>query len=215
VTTTKNHLARIGAAVAILVAISALAGCGNSSSGGSKSANSGSATSTASVNSTDASTARKAAQRALSTLSTAAPDGVVLYIRTPTAVPATVTPAWEVLVGSPKTNNVYSVLILEGIARFHEAGQVSFSPAQWEQVPGLSAWKLDSDVARQKALSVYPKGLKQKYVTGMLAYIPVSGSDTTARPLRWSVTFDPSEVGSAATSTVYVDVDSGTATLAK
>lgn len=156
----------------------------------------------------------RAAAVAFSTLSTAAPDGIIMVAQTMQAYSPTATPAWQFLVGSPKSNSVFNVLVVDGQGKFQPVGSVSFSPAQWEQVPRFSAWKLDSDIAREKAIAVYPKGAKENYTVGMLAYRPVSGSDSTARPLQWRVTFDPAKRGNAATSTVLVDMATGAASLA-
>ena len=214
-TTTSTQYARIGIAVAIVLALGGLAGCSSPAAQQSSTTKpAASSTTKPSTISSDTGTAKGAAAVALSTLSTAAPDGVIMLAETLGGSSPASSPAWQFMIASPKENSVYSVLVADGKGKFQPVGVVSFSPAQWEQVPRLTEWKLDSDQARLNAIKAYPKGLHENYAMALLAYVPVSGSDTTAKPMKWRVTFDPTKRGSAATSTVNVDMNTGAATLA-
>jgi hypothetical protein len=208
---TANH-ARIGMAVALALAIGVLAGC-STSADQNAGADSSSADATASANAS--ATAKGAATVALSTLSTAAPDGVVLLARTLVAISATSPPVWDFLIGSPKTNAVFNVVVVGGHGKFQTAGTVTFKPSQWAKVPRLTAWTMDSDVAHEKAVAAFPEAAGAAYNAGMLAYVPVSANDPAAKPLRWTIGFDPATMTNSATSTVLVDAATGAATLAK
>ena len=106
---------------------------------------------------TTGATAKDNLPKAQSTLSTAAPDAKLLVAQSYDAITPTSTPGWEYLFGSPKSGKVYAVLVMGGKSQFMEYGAANLTPAQWAAVPSTDQWKIDSDVALQKALAVYPK----------------------------------------------------------
>lgn len=200
--------ARLGLALALVLAIGALAGCG--SSGQSSSTAGGSGASPA-----DTVTAKKAFAVAVSTLSTAAPDGKLLVAQVGGAVTPTSTPTWEFLIGSPKTDIIYAVSVSAGKGQFQEYGKAGLSAAEWAAVPAPDAWKVDSNVAHEKAVGVHPVGKTAAYVMGFVTYVPKSAKGSNAKAMTWDVTFDPAVQGSSPTSTVEVDMTTGTAVYAK
>jgi hypothetical protein len=208
---TVNHMriarhVRIGLALALVLAIGAIAGCTSNnktdSSTGEASATAGSAKTAYGV--------------AISSLSTKAPDGKLLVCQAADTITPTSTPVWEFLIGSPKTNAVWAVLVREGKAEASEYGSADLSADEWKAVPEESAWKVDSPQAYDSALKVYPNGKTADYFMGFVTYIPKSAQkENTTKPMTWIVSFDPTSKGTAATSTVNVDMGTGTATLAK
>ena len=203
-TTRTSHYIRIGLALALVLAVGALAGCSSGTSGKSN-------TSKPSAGMT----AKEALKTAVSTLTTAAPDGKLLVAQTAGPVSSTSTPVWEFLIGSPKTDVIYAVVIQQGKGQFEEYGKANLSSAEWAQVPAVDAWKIDSDVAHDKALSVYPNGKTAAYVAGFVTYVPKSASTPGTKAMTWTYNFDPASKGKAATSTVDVDMVTGAAALAK
>jgi hypothetical protein len=209
---TVNHMriarhVRIGLALALVLAIGAIAGCSSSSS---TSGSSSTATSTAS----SAKAAYNLAYAAVAT--TKAPDGKLLVCQAADTITPTSTPIWEFLIGSPKTNTVWAVLVQNGKADASEYGSADLSAAEWSAVPTSQAWKVDSPQARDAALKVYPNGKDAAYFMGFVTYIPKSAqADNTSKPMTWIVSFDPASQGTAATSTVNVDMGTGVATLPK
>ena len=203
--TRTAHLARVGLALAIVLTTSVMAGCNNPT---------GTATKPPAkpVNTRNA---KGAAAVAMSTIASVAPDAKLILCQTVAPIPATSTPIWEFLIGSPKTGLVYSALIVQGKAQTNQYGQVTLSAAEWAKIPSLDAWKIDSDVAHEKALSVYPQGKKAEYMSQFLMYRPQGAPKTAAKPMTWSITFDPASKGKATTSTVLVDMVTGAASLAK
>jgi hypothetical protein len=197
---------RIGLALALVLAIGAIAGCTSSTKTGS-SAGEASAT---------AGSAKAAYAVAISSLSTKAPDGKLLVCQAADTITPTSTPIWEFLIGSPKTNAVWAVLVKDGKAEASEYGSADLDAAEWSAVPAASAWKVNSPEAYDSALKVYPNGKTADYFMGFVTYIPKSAQkDNTTKAMTWIVSFDPSSKGTAATSTVSVDMSTGTATLAK
>ena len=196
---TAHHL-RIVQALALALVIGAMSGCGSGATSAPK---------------PSAPTAKSMLPIAMSALSTAAPDGKLLVVQTAGAVTATSTAQWEFLIGSPKTDVVYAVIIQNGKGQFEEYGSAGLSSAEWAQVPPTSEWKIDSDVAHEKALSVYPPGKTAAYVAGFVTYVPKSAKDTNAKAMVWTLNFDPASKGTMATSTVEVDMKTGATSLAK
>lgn len=205
-TTPALRSARVGLALAILLTIGVLAGCNSNS----KSPDDQAAK-------TDTSKAKAAASLALSALTTAAPDGKVIVGQLVAPIAATATPMWEFLVGSPKNSKVYAVLVTGGKAQFKEYGKVSLEATQWAEIPNVKAWKIDSDVARDKALAVYPQGKDDRYNQGFITYVADPDREGAPKAMTWNITFistsknkGKSEVSS---NTVLVDMVSGAAAL--
>jgi hypothetical protein len=163
----------------------------------------------------DTSTAKGALTVAMSTLSTAAPDGKLLVAQSAAAITATSTPAWNFLIGSPKTDKIYAVAVMNGKGRFQEYGPAGLSAAEWTSVPATSAWKIDSDTAHTNAVAVHTGGKNASYILGFVTYIPKSAAGTKTQAMKWFVAFDPKSQGKAPTSTVDVDMVTGAASFAK
>ena len=160
-------------------------------------------------------TAKTALAAAMSAVATQAPDARVLAVQTAQPITSTSAPTWEFLIGSPKTSVIYAVRVQDGQAQAQKYGTANFTPAEWATVPAIDQWKIDSDAALQKALSVYPNGKNAAYLPGFVTYVPKAARDSKARPMKWIIAFDPATKGSAATSTVDVDVTTGEAALAR
>ena len=200
-TSQSRRVARVGVALAVALVVAALVGCAGSKS--------------AAPTAPPQTTAKAALTAAMSAVATQAPDGKILVVQTAQPVTATSTPVWEFLIGSPKTSLIYAVQVQGAQARAQPYGKANFTPAEWASVPANDKWKIDSDTALEKALAIYPNGKGAAYLPGFVTYLPKSAKDTAARPMKWIITFDPASKGSAATSTVDVDVTTGEATLAK
>jgi len=194
-------------ALVLLVGALALAACSSSSQTSSSS-------STSSTTAPTGTTAKDLLPKAMSELSTAAPDGKLLVCQSFQPITTTSTPGWEYLVGSPKSGKVYAVLIMGGKTQFMEYGTAGLSPDQWTQIPSVDEWKIDSDVAHEKALTVYPQGKNAAYYPGFVTYVPKNQQNSNNVPMTWYVRFDPSSRGNAATDTVLVDMRTGAARLA-
>ena len=191
-------------ALALVLGIGVLAGCGSSqvpSSAGSTPA--------------DTQPAKKAFAIAQSTLSTAAPDGKLLVAQVAGPITATTTPVWEFLIGSPKSDVIYAVSVQKDQGKFQEYGKAGLSATEWAAVPSIDNWKIDSNVAHDKAVSVYTEGKSAAYIMGFITYIPKSAKGTTAKAMTWGVSFDPSSKSKSPTSTVEVDMTTGVAAFAK
>jgi hypothetical protein len=157
-------------------------------------------------------TAKSLLPAAQSQLSTTAPDAKLLVVQTTNVVSPTSTPTWGYLFGDAKTGTVYVVTMNNGKPGPAQVyGQASLTPTQWAQVPSADAWKVDSDVAYQKAVGVNSKGASAPYTMGVVTYLP-PGSGGDLKPFEWSVVFDPD--GSKPT-TVTVNATTGDATPAK
>ncbi len=196
---------RVGLALAILLTIGAAAGCSSNSA----------TPSTNKAVKADTTKATGAAQVALSSLGTAAPDAKVLLGQIVAPIPTTATPMWEFLVGSPKTGIVYAVLVNNGVGQSKEYGKVVLKAAEWKKVPQISAWKIDSDKALADALKLYPQGKTAAYSAGFVTYVPEGAPDSSTKPMTWNFNFDPASVGKAPTSTVLVDMVTGATSFAK
>jgi hypothetical protein len=178
-----------------LAAFGALAGCKS----GSKAA-----TPTAGT------TAKGDLKLAESALSTTAPDAKLLIVQTASVVTTDTTPVWQYLFGSPTSNKLFAVTVRDGKAESVEYGAVSMGADEWKAVPSTSEWKIDSNTAHEKALTVYKNGTPTTaYLMGMVTYVPKSATTATNRPMVWDVTFDPASRGDAPTSTINVSATTG------
>jgi len=165
---------------------------------------------------TNSSLAKNSAMVALQTVDAKHPGVKLLYGQLVSPVTATATPMWQFLVGSPDDNSVYSTMVGGGKARWQSYGSVKMDKAEWSKVPTTSVWKIDSDVALQSALKVYPNGKKGAYFTSFMTYLPNAALDRSTKPMVWVFNFDPSlNKGSAPTSTVLVDMVTGKAAFAE
>lgn len=204
-----NSLVRFAVVAALALGLSiSLAGCGGSKS--SSTTTSPTATTAAVL------TAKQGLPLAAATLTTTAPDAKLLLVAAGGAITPTTPPVWQYLFGSPKTGTTYVALVRGGKASVLKYGTTKLSAAEWAAVPAADAWKIDSDAAVAKALSVYPGGTKDTaYILGFVAYIPKAEVNPRTKAMVWSVSFDPTSRGKSATSTVNVDAVTGAASLAK
>lgn len=195
-----DRLAGFVAIAALALVVAMLAGCAKSSS----------TTSTKS-----GTTALDNLSVAESSLSTTAPDAKLLVVQTSQATTPTVTPIWAYLFGSPSTDKTYLVYATAGKSMGANAyGTAGLTKAQWKQVPGVSDWKIDSDVAYSKALAVSgAKGAPTQYFMYFLTYKPKTDT-STVDAYMWNVQFNPGTSG-ATTSTIGVDLKSGTTKIYK
>lgn len=209
----RSTIARVTRLVAISLALIlalSLAGC----SGSKSSSTTGGAT-TPPVP-TSAPTAKQTYPTAKSSLSTMAPDAKMLLVTTANVITPTSTPVWQYLFGSQKDGKTYAVTVQNGKAIPQAYGTAGLGAAEWAQIPGESEWKIDSDVAVQKALGVYTVGTKDTaYILGLVTYVPKSSGKSKVQPMVWSISFDPASKGSAPTSTVNVNAVTGEAAYAK
>ncbi len=152
---------------------------------------------------------------AQSALSTLAPDAKLLVVQTAQAAVPTATPSWVYLFGSPKTGKTYAVYVAEGKSMgAQEYGDAGLEDDEWSKVPKTVPWKVDSDVAYNKALAASgAKGDPLAYVMGMMTFKPVTDT-STIEPYVWNVQFDPGTSG-ATTSTIEVDANTGTTAVTK
>lgn len=166
----------------------------------------------------DTRSAKNAATVALSSLATASPGGKLLYGATAAPITATASPVWTFLIGSPKDNSVMGVLVNNGRAQWRPSGKVDMKPAEWSKIPTITAWKVDSGAARDKALAIYPEGKTARYISTFMTYVPQVASGTVMTPMQWRIEFDPAvkpKKSKAPTSTVLVDMVTGAASFAK
>jgi hypothetical protein len=206
VTTTQATIRiRVALALVLTLSVGVLAGCGSNNTTDKSST----------TRPVAATTAKTALKTAISTLSTTAPDGKLLVAQTAGPVTTSSTPVWEFLIGSPKTDVIYAVVVQQGKGQFEEYGQANLTAKEWTEVPSIDAWKIDSDVAHEKAVAVYPNGKNGAYVAGFVTFIPKGAENEGTKALTWTFNFDPATKGKAATSTVNVDMGSGQASLAK
>lgn len=160
-------------------------------------------------------TAKAAFTTAKTVLATTAPEAQLLLVQTGQVVTATSTPVWEYIVGSPKTDKLYAVVVNKGLPQAQEYGTAQLG-AEWSSVPSADAWKIDSDQALAKARAVYPNAKNDTpYAMGMITYIPKASQKPGSKTMTWFVQFDPATKGTLATSTVEVDATTGAASLAK
>lgn len=156
-------------------------------------------------------TAKEALSKAQSALSTTAPDAKLLLIQTAGAVTPTSTPVWAYLFGSPKTGELYVVRVAGGAAMppsvYGKAADLG--TFEWDKVPNLDQWKVDSAEAYDKALKASgAKGDPRQWVMGFLTYVPKTESTQTATPFMWSVQFDPGTSG-ASPNVIEVNATTG------
>ena len=203
---TARHLG-IVLALALVLAAGALAGCGSPKS----TASSPTAAKPAAL------TAKDAYAIALTAVATSAPDGKLLVCQAADTITATSSPIWEYLIGSPKSNKVFAVLVQNGKAQASEYGSAGLSPAEWSAVPSSDQWKIDSPEAHDTALKVYPTGKDAAYFMGFVTYVPKSAAKNASPSMTWILSFDPKSLANshATTSTVNVDMRTGTATIPK
>ena len=156
-------------------------------------------------------TAKEALPAAQSTLSTTAPDAKLLLVQTAQAVTPTATPVWAYLFGSPKTGKLYVVRVADGTAMpASEYGSAKdLGTFEWDKVPGIDAWKVDSTEAYQKAYGASgATSNPAQWVMGLLTYVPKTESTTTPTPFVWSVQFDPGASG-ATPNVIQVNATTG------
>lgn len=178
----------------------ALVGCSKGSAGSS---------STQSKN-----TALDGLKLAQSAVSTMAPDAKLLLVQNGQVMTATSTPVWDYILGSPKTDKLYAVVVQGGVPQAQEYGTANLG-TEWPNVPAVDVIKIDSNEALAKAKTVYPNAKDDTmYAMGLITYIPKSGN-SQAKAMTWYVQFDPSTQGKLATATVEVNATTGAAALAK
>jgi hypothetical protein len=164
----------------------------------------------------DTRTAKGAAIVALSSLPTSAPNPKLLLCQTVAPIAATMTPIWQFLVGSPKTNEAFSVLVNGGVAQKRSMGKLAMKPEEWAKVPTLKDWAIDSDIARLNALNVYPNGQNASYLSSFMTYRSEAATHAISPPMTWAINFDPRSMPKGdTTTTVYVDMRTGAARFAK
>jgi hypothetical protein len=165
--------------------------------------------------SNDATGAKQAVAVAMTTLSTTVPDPRLLVGQTAGAITATSVPVWQFLIGNPKTDMIYAVQVENGKGQWQPYGSASLTATEWAAVPPLTAWKVDSTEAHQKAVALHTSAKSAAYMLGFVTYIPKKSGATSTPAMTWFVAFDPSQQGSAPTSTVNVDMATGAASYAK
>jgi hypothetical protein len=190
-------------ALGSLLFVGILAGCGTSGS------------TTTGTSPADTQTAKKALAVAMSTLATTAPDGKLLVGQSGGAITATSTPTWSFLIGSPKSDKIYAVMVVNGKGQWQEYGSAGLSKTEWAAVPSTDAWKIDSNVAHANAIALHTDAKNASYILGFVTYVPKSAGATKTQAMKWFVSFDPASQGKASTSTVDVDMSTGAASFAK
>jgi hypothetical protein len=208
--TRSAQLLRVGLALAIVLALGTLAGCSPS-----KPAATTPTTPTATPAPTVVLTAKQAYAVAISSLSSSMPDGKLLVAQTAAPITPTSTPVWEFLIGSPKTDKIYAVMVPNGQAQSQPYGNANLKAAEWASIPTTEAWKIDSDAAVTKALAVHPNGKSAGYFMGFVTYVPKAKATSDSQTMQWIVSFDPKAQGKAPTSTVNVSLTTGVAAYAK
>ncbi len=161
-------------------------------------------------------TAKSALPLAMSEISSGAPDAKLLLVQSRDIMTATSTPVWQFLIGSPKNNTIYAVTVESGEATSQLYGTADLPKEEWDAVPGVDEWKIDSDEAHKKALEVLKDGdAKTPYLMGFVTYVPKANADTNVRAGWWNISFDPKKITKATTNTVEVNYNSGEAVVAK
>ena len=197
-----SRLIVIGMAAALVLGALSLGGCKKS-------------TTNSQAPASQQATAKAGFKTAQSVLSTTAPEAQLLLVQTAQVVTATETPVWEYIVGSPKTDKLYAIVVSHGLPQAQEYGAAELG-SEWSKVPSADAWKIDSDEALAKARAVYPNAKADTaYAMGMITYIPEAKKKPGSKAMTWFVQFDPQTQGSLPTSTVQVDATTGEASLAK
>jgi hypothetical protein len=194
----RYRLAAIVSVVAFSLAVTALAGCAQTS-----------AVPAAGP------TALGSLAAARSGVSTTAPDAKLLLVQTAQAVSPTGTPIWGFLFGSPTTDKVYMVFVAGGRSMgAQEYGKAGLSASEWTNVPSADAWKVDSDKAFAKALSISgATGAPKSYLMGLITYKPRTDT-STVEPFVWNVRMDPGTSG-ATKKTIEVNAMTGAAFISK
>lgn len=187
--------------IALVLSLSAAAGCGSKKSSGSS----------GKTPAPQGKTAKQALPAAQSALATTAPDAKLLLVQTAAAVTPTSTPVWAYLFGSPKSEKLYVVRVANGQAmppaEYGSAKQLG--TFEWNKVPNLDAWKVDSDEAYQKAYAASgAKSAPPQWVMGFITYVPKTEETQTATPFEWSVQFDPGSSG-ATPNVINVNATTG------
>lgn len=194
----SRRLSTVILAMALALALSvALAGCGSKSGD----------------DVPKVATAKSGVAVAKSALSTMAPDAKLLLVETAQPVTTTSTPVWAYLFGSPKTDKTFAVYVSGGKAMgASEYGAAGLDPAEWKNIPGTDAWKIDSDSAYTKAVAASgAKGDPAGYSMGLVTYVPESvAASSTSRAFVWYVVLEPGASG-ATTNTIEIDAESGKA----
>ncbi len=160
-------------------------------------------------------TALQALQVAKKSIEPVAPDAKLLIVTTAQVVEPTATPVWQFLLGSPKTNMTYAVIVNEGQPMASPYTTATLTPGQWAALPDVADIKIDSDEAHRKALKAYPDGSDHIYVINLATGepgVPTSGLTT---PMSWVVMFDPTRASGEQTSTVQIDASTGKVTIPK
>lgn len=152
-------------------------------------------------------TAKGSLSVAESALATLAPDARLLVVQTAQTVTETSTPVWAYLFGSPETDKTYLVYVSDGESMgASEYGTAGLSAEEWEKVPDLSDWKIDSDRAYRTAAETAtstPTG----YAMGLQTFVPESISETdTVGAFVWYISMD---VGGQTARVVEVDAKTG------
>jgi hypothetical protein len=190
----------------LVLAITVLAGCGKKTA----------VTPTTPKKPVDTRTAKGAAMLALSSMPTSVPNPKLLLCQTIAPTEVTRTPIWQFLIGSPKDNQSYNVIINGGVAQSRKLGKIVMKPKEWTKVPSLKDWKIDSDVAHTNALNVYPDGQNATYISSFLMYTSEAATHTVSPAMTWVIDFNPaSRRKKNASSTVMVDMRTGAAALVK
>jgi hypothetical protein len=155
-------------------------------------------------------TAKSNLPLAQSKIATTAPDAKLLLVQTGNVVTATSTPAWTYLFGSPKTNTIYAVMVKDGTASAPMPyGNADLPAAEWAAVPGPDAWKVDSDVALEKALAAASaQGTSVPYAMGLVTYVPKT-TTATVEAFVWNVVLDPEARGGAKAKAVNISAKTG------
>jgi hypothetical protein len=205
------QLLRLGLALAIVLAIGALAGCGPSKPAESTTTK----TPVAPAAPTVVLTAKQAYAIAISSLTSSMPDGKLLVAQVATPVTATSTPVWEFLIGSPKTDKIVAIMVPNGQVQAQPYGTANLKAAEWASIPTTATWKIDSDTAVAKALVVHPGGKSAGYFLGFVTYVPKAKVTADSKTMEWIISFDPKAQGKAPTSTVHVNLNTGVAAFAK
>jgi len=167
--------------------------------------------------STPSGTARAGLDVARSALETMAPDAKLLVVQTAQAATPADVPVWAYLFGSPSTDLTYLVYVTNGtVMTASEYGTAGLDADEWELVPGVEDWVVDSDQAYQSALDVSgASGDPNAYYMGLQTYLPrAMEASATGEAFIWYVYFDPGASG-ATTSTIQVDAATGEASLAE
>ena len=140
------------------------------------------------------------------------PDVVCIVAQTPDVISAIPSPEWVYLFASKKTNKGYVVTISKGESdKPLEVSSEALQADDWAKVPPISDWKIDSDVALEKASAAYRQRFAAeppvKYGMSMPAFMSDSAANKSGgfKSMVWTVMFDPE--GSA--RPIQVDAKTG------